>query len=38
MVAIHSVVEADAVWSLLPRLKTAGASGILILPIEKLVS
>ena len=37
MVAIHSVVEADAVWSLLPKLKAAGASGILILPIEKLV-
>jgi len=38
MIAIHSVVEADRVWSLLPRLKAAGASGILILPIEKLVS
>jgi ATP phosphoribosyltransferase len=38
MCAIHSVVEADQVWSLLPRLKAAGASGILILPIEKLVS
>ncbi len=37
MIAIHSVVEADAVWSLLPRLKAAGASGILVLPIEKLV-
>jgi len=37
MIAIHSVVEADQVWSLLPRLKAAGASGILILPIEKLV-
>lgn len=37
MVAIHSVVVADAVWSLLPKLKAAGASGILILPIEKLV-
>jgi ATP phosphoribosyltransferase len=37
MIAIHSVVDADAVWSLLPRLKAAGASGILILPIEKLV-
>jgi ATP phosphoribosyltransferase len=37
MVAIHSVVEADAVWALLPKLKAAGASGILILPIEKLV-
>jgi ATP phosphoribosyltransferase len=38
MIAIHAVVEADQVWSLLPRLKAAGASGILILPIEKLVS
>jgi ATP phosphoribosyltransferase len=38
MVAIHSVVQADAVWALLPKLKAAGASGILILPIEKLVS
>jgi ATP phosphoribosyltransferase len=37
MIAIHAVVEADAVWSLLPKLKSAGASGILILPIEKLV-
>jgi ATP phosphoribosyltransferase len=37
MIAIHSVVEADAVWSLLPKLKAAGATGILILPIEKLV-
>jgi ATP phosphoribosyltransferase len=37
MIAIHSVVEADAVWGLLPKLKAAGASGILVLPIEKLV-
>ena len=37
MIAIHSVVEASQVWSLLPKLKAAGASGILILPIEKLV-
>lgn len=37
MIAIHSVVDADAVWGLLPSLKAAGASGILILPIEKLV-
>ena len=37
MIAIHSVVDADAVWSLLPRLKAGGASGILVLPIEKLV-
>jgi ATP phosphoribosyltransferase len=38
MIAIHAVVEAEAVWSLLPRLKAAGASGILVLPIEKIVA
>jgi ATP phosphoribosyltransferase len=37
MIAIHSVVDADAIWGLLPRLRAAGASGILVLPIEKLV-
>ncbi len=37
MIAIHAVVGADDVWGLLPRLKAAGASGILVLPIEKLV-
>jgi ATP phosphoribosyltransferase len=37
MIAIHAVVDADAVWELLPRLKAAGASGILVLPIEKIV-
>jgi ATP phosphoribosyltransferase len=37
MIAIHSVVGSDDVWSLLPRLKSAGASGILVLPIEKIV-
>ena len=37
MVAVHTVVGADEVWGLLPRLKTAGASGILVLPIEKIV-
>ncbi len=37
MVAIHTVVGADDVWGLLPRLKAAGASGILVLPIEKIV-
>jgi ATP phosphoribosyltransferase len=26
------------VWELLPRLKAAGASGILVLPIEKLIA
>ncbi len=37
MIAIHSVVGSNDVWSLLPRLKAAGASGILVLPIEKIV-
>ncbi|HEX5590061.1 MAG TPA: ATP phosphoribosyltransferase [Candidatus Limnocylindrales bacterium] len=37
MIAIHSVVGSDDVWRLLPRLKAAGASGILVLPIEKIV-
>ena len=37
MVAVHSVVDTADVWSVLPRLKEAGASGILILPIEQLL-
>ena len=37
MIAVHSVVGADDVWGLLPRLKAAGASGILVLPIEKII-
>ena len=37
MVAIHSVVERDEVWNLLPRLKAAGGSDILVLPIGQLV-
>lgn len=38
MIAIHAVVGADDVWSLLPSLKAAGASGILVVPIEKLIA
>ena len=37
MVAIHSVVDAADMWSLLPELERAGATGILVLPIEQLV-
>ena len=37
MIAIHSVVGSDDVWRLLPALKAAGASGILVLPIEKML-
>lgn len=36
-VAVHSVVEAQDVWQVLPRLKEAGAGGILVLPIESLI-
>src|SRR5918994_2025371 len=35
--AVHAAVDADAIWSLLPALKTAGASSILVLPVERLV-
>jgi ATP phosphoribosyltransferase len=37
MCAIPAGVGAADVWGLLPRLKAAGASGILVLPIEKIV-
>lgn len=36
-VAIHSVVDAEHLWELLPRLEEAGGRGILVLPIEQLV-
>jgi ATP phosphoribosyltransferase len=37
MVAVHAVVGADELWGLLGRLKGAGASGILVTPVEKLL-
>jgi ATP phosphoribosyltransferase len=37
MLAIHAVVGADEIWGLLPRLRSAGASGILVVPVEKLL-
>lgn len=37
MVAIHSVVDAGSIWSLLPDLKAAGARDILVLRIEQLI-
>ncbi|MGL6279972.1 MAG: ATP phosphoribosyltransferase [Gaiella sp.] len=36
-IAIHSAVEADDVWTLLPALRDAGASSILVLPVERLI-
>lgn len=38
MVAIHSVVDADEVWNLLPDLRAAGGRDILVLRIEQLIS
>lgn len=37
-IAVHAAVDADDVWSLLPALRDAGGSSILVLPIERLVS
>jgi len=37
-IAIHAAVDADEVWSLLPVLRQAGATSILVLPIERLVA
>lgn len=36
-IAVHAAVDADDVWSLLPELKAAGASSILVVPVERLV-
>jgi ATP phosphoribosyltransferase len=36
-IAVHAAVDADDVWSLLPALRDAGATSILVLPIERLV-
>jgi ATP phosphoribosyltransferase len=38
MIAVHVVVDADSIADLLPRLRAAGATGILVLPIEQLVA
>ena len=37
-IAIHAAVEVDEIWSLLPVLREAGATSILVLPIERLVA
>jgi ATP phosphoribosyltransferase len=36
-IAVHAAVDADDIWDLLPPLKAAGASSILVVPIERLV-
>ena len=37
VVAVHALVPASEIWSLLPRLEALGASSILTLPIERMV-
>ena len=37
-VAVHSVVDSKDVWQVLPQLKEAGATGILVFPIESLIA
>ncbi|MGH3002255.1 MAG: ATP phosphoribosyltransferase, partial [Gaiellaceae bacterium] len=38
MVAVHALVEAAEVWRLLPSLEAAGASSILIVPVERMAA
>jgi ATP phosphoribosyltransferase len=35
--SLHSVIEEDAFWSVIDKLKAAGAEGILVIPIDKMV-
>jgi ATP phosphoribosyltransferase len=37
MVAVHALVPAADVWRLLPRLEAAGASSILLVPVERML-
>ncbi len=37
MVAVHALVPAADVWSLLPALEAAGASSILLVPVERML-
>lgn len=37
MVAIHTVIPIEEFWEVMEQLKTAGASGIVILPIESMI-
>lgn len=37
MLAIHAVIPSDQFWEIIDDLKSAGASGILLLPIENMI-
>ncbi|TVQ83407.1 MAG: ATP phosphoribosyltransferase, partial [Bacteroidetes bacterium] len=36
--AVHSVISEDRFWEVIDELKDAGAQGLLVIPIEKMVS
>jgi ATP phosphoribosyltransferase len=35
--SLHSVIDEDTFWSVIDQLKAAGAEGILVIPISKMV-
>ncbi|MCU0434746.1 MAG: ATP phosphoribosyltransferase [Bacteroidia bacterium] len=35
--SVHSVIQEDEFWDIIERLKAAGAEGILVVPIEKMI-
>ena len=35
--SVHSVVSEDTFWDIIEQLKAAGAQGILVVPIEKMI-
>ena len=35
--SLHSVVKEDRFWEIINQLKDAGAEGILVIPIEKMI-
>ena len=35
--SIHSVIKEDEFWEIIEQLKDAGAEGILVVPIEKMI-
>jgi ATP phosphoribosyltransferase len=37
MVAVHSVIHAEDVWRVLPQLESAGATSILLVPLERML-
>jgi len=37
-IAIHAAVDVSEIWSVLPALKEAGATSILVVPVERLVA